>query len=69
MISCKSSPKIMEELCGFLIEEAYSLQSLGLICMGLSTFCVNLIAEFIQNAVCIQGLDISQNDLLPNAFE
>jgi hypothetical protein len=37
--------------------------------MGISSRCVEIIADFIKSAVCIQGLDLSRNDLLPNAFE
>ena len=68
LISCQTTTSITEGLVEYILEEAYSLQTLGLISMQVTEEALNNITQIVEKSIWLESLDISWNSLKPSSF-
>ena len=69
LVSCTTNQNIIEQLTDELLEEAYSIQKIGLISMQVSELALNNIGTIVKQSIWLESLDISWTSLTADCFK
>lgn len=69
MVSVRSQPSVITEMCSHIYTEAHNLRSLRLVSMNLSGNCVRIIADAVKNSSWLTQLDLTKNErVMPSGW-